>query len=121
MVVHRQYRRAQVGSGCEAADAKRGERLAVQGRVSEGVAFQCKKAALDFQSTGIAAEASLGGNDTVTRHDDGNRVAAYGLADGARTAYAEPTGEFAVREKGAVRERAQSRPDAQLERGTLQR
>ena len=55
----------------------------MQGRVSEGVAFQCKKAALDFGADRIAAETAVCGNDAVARHDERYGVTPDRIADGS--------------------------------------
>ena len=65
---------------------------------------------------GIAAEATVGGDDAVAGDDEGNGIAADGLADcPGGTAIKEP-GEVAIGAGLAVRDGEEYLPDTALER-----
>ena len=81
---------------------------------------------LAFQATGIARQASMGTHYAVARHDDGHRIASYGLPHGLRrngfhvSFRSELPGQFAVADGRAIGNGLQQLPHAALERRSVQ-
>src|SRR5215218_4348464 len=79
--------------------------------------LQLEQAALAVEPAAVAGQAAVAAEDAMAAHDDRERVAGVGGADGARQRrVAQLARQLAVRRRLAVRNAADQRPDALLER-----
>src|SRR3954470_20397645 len=101
-----------VGRGAHWWRARSEEAAGVGGRGF----LEREEEALATQPTGIPHEGAVGADDAVARHDDGDRVAAVGRADGlGEIAVAERPGEVAVAARLAVGDLAEQPPHLLVE------
>ena len=87
-------------------------------------AFQFEQMRLGRQPAGKAGQRAITADHPMAGHDDGDRIAAVGGADGAgRTGLAQALGQLPVGARLAVRDLQQAVPDRALERraGEVQR
>ena len=73
---------------------------------------------LALEAAAVAGEIASGPDDPVAGHDDRHGVAAVGEPDrAAGLRVADPTGQFAIRDRRAVGDLEQARPHSALEVG----
>jgi len=81
--------------------------------------LQLQQLPLAMEAISIAAEGSVGGDDTVAGDEEGDGIAGQGLADCSGGRAMKEPGEVAVGAGLAVRDGEKRLPDAALEGGTL--